>query len=77
LPADPEERQEVLILGLREWRIRRALEGYRRGVGSLAYAAQQAGISLREMIPHAYAYGLVPKVDPRDLESFGGLPASL
>ena len=64
LPAEPTERQRVLELGLQEWRIRQALETFKRGEGSLAYAAQQAGISLREMIPLAYAHGLTPKVDP-------------
>ena len=31
LPPDPEQRQEVLVLGLREWRIRKALDAYRLG----------------------------------------------
>jgi FAD/FMN-containing dehydrogenase len=68
MPADPGDRQQVLVLGLREWRIRKALQAYKRGEVSLAYAAQQAGVSLREMIPLAYAHGLVPRVDPADLE---------
>ena len=63
LPPDPEQRQEVLVLGLREWRVRQALEAYRRGEGSLAHAAHQAGVSLREMIPLAYAHGLMPETD--------------
>jgi hypothetical protein len=63
LPPDPRERQEVMVLGLREWKVRKALEAYSRGEGSLAYAAHQAGISLREMIPLAYAHGLSPRVD--------------
>lgn len=63
LPAGALERQEVLILGLREWRVRKALDAYERGEGTLAYAARQAGISLREMIPLAYAHGLAPRVD--------------
>jgi hypothetical protein len=63
LPPDPDQRQEVLVLGLREWRVRKALEAYRKGEGSLAYAARQAGVSLREMIPLAYAHGLVPKAE--------------
>jgi hypothetical protein len=63
LPPDPEQRQEVLVLGLREWRVRKALEAYRKGEGSLAYAARQAGVSLREMIPLAYAHGLEPKAE--------------
>lgn len=68
LPPDPDQRQEVLVLGLREWRIRKALEAYRRGEGSLAYAAHQAGVSLREMIPLAYAHGLEPKPETAELE---------
>lgn len=68
LPADPAEQQQVLLLGLREWRIRRSLDAYRRGKGSLAFAAEQAGVSLREMIPLAYAHGIEPKVDPADLD---------
>ena len=70
LPPDPGERQEVVALGLREWRVRRALEGYKRGEGSLAYAAHQAGVSLREMIPLAYAHGITPKggMEPGDAD---------
>jgi hypothetical protein len=63
LPPDPVERREVLVLGLREWKVRKALEAYGRGEGSLAYAAQQAGVSLREMIPLAYAHGLTPRAE--------------
>ena len=69
LPADPGDRQTVVALGIREWRIRKALAAYQKGEGSLAYAARQAEISLREMIPLAYSYGLEPKVDPHDFEA--------
>jgi len=71
LPAEPEERQTVVELGLREWHIRQALDGYRQGVGSLAFAARKAGISLREMIPLAYAHGLEPKTESVGLEDSG------
>ena len=64
LPTDPATRAEVLAAGLQQWRIRQALEAYRQGRGTLAYAAQQAGVSVRQIIPLAYAYGLSPKVDP-------------
>lgn len=69
LPAEEGERQAVIELGLREWRIRRALESYGQGNGSLAYAAQQAGVPLREMIPLAYAHGFQPKVAQAGLEA--------
>ena len=64
LPPDPATRAEVLAMGLQQWRVRQALEAYRQGEGTLAYAAQRAGVSLRQIIPLAYAYGLTPKVDP-------------
>ncbi|WP_213291273.1 hypothetical protein, partial [Bradyrhizobium sp. sGM-13] len=60
-----------LVLGLREWKVRKALEAYGRGEGSLAYAAQKAGVSLREMIPLAYAHGLTPKVETTESNDFG------
>ncbi len=68
LPPDPATREQVLELGLRQWRIRQALEDYRQGHGTLAYAAERAGVSVREIIPLAYAYGLTPPIDP-DLPS--------
>ena len=45
---------------MRSLRIREALEAYRRGKSWLAYAAEQAGVTLREMIQLAYAHGLTP-----------------
>jgi hypothetical protein len=44
-----------------------ALEHYRQGHGSLAYAAEQAGVSIREMIALAYAHGLTPPVAPEQI----------
>jgi hypothetical protein len=69
MPEDPTDRQQVLELGIREWHIRHALEAYRRGEGSLAHAAGQAGLSLREIIPLAYAHGLEPKMAEGLLDS--------
>jgi len=63
------EQEKDSTPGTREERIRQALEAFKNGEGSIAYAARQAGISLREMIPIAYSYGLEPKVDPEDFET--------
>jgi hypothetical protein len=68
MPKSHEEQREVILLGLQQLRVKRALERYGRGDCTLAYAAQEAGISLREMIPLAYAHGLKPHVDPGLLE---------
>ena len=63
LPPDAAARSEVLRLGVQQWRVRQALEAYRRGQSTLAHAAQQAGVSIRQIVPLAYAYGLAPRVD--------------
>src|SRR4051794_4268946 len=62
LPADPEEQQQVLILGLQEWRINKALQAYKRGEGSLAYAARQAG----DLSPRDDPPGVCPRTDSKE-----------
>jgi predicted HTH domain antitoxin len=49
--------------GLREWLITEALEAYQNGEGTLAYAAERAGVSLREMIVAARMRGILPEVE--------------
>ena len=68
LPVDPDTRAHVLELGWRQWRVAEALEEYRQGRGSLAYAAEQADVSLREMIALAYAHGLTPPIEPEKID---------
>ena len=64
LPPDPATRAKVLAMGLRQWRVRQALDAYRQGEGTLAYAAQRAGVSIRQIVPLAFAHGLTPEIDP-------------
>ncbi len=71
LPADAASRQHVVELGLREWHIVEALTAYQHGEGTLAYAAERAGVSLREMILAARARGITPPAEsaPLSLEA--------
>jgi hypothetical protein len=68
IPRGVRAQREIVTLGLQQWRVRKALDKYRQGECTLAFAAQEAGITLREIIPLAYAYGLEPAVDPRLLD---------
>lgn len=68
MPPTQIERREIIHLGLVQWRVKKALEEYRQGDCSLAYAAKRAGISTREMVPFAYAYGLEPRFDEKLLQ---------
>lgn len=63
LPPHADELAQVLSLGIKGWRVEQALTAYRQGRGTLAYAAEQAGVPLREMILLAYAHGIEPKYD--------------
>lgn len=69
LPRESTALKQVLELGLTQLKIKDAIEQYRQGGISLSRAAEIAEISLREMIPLAYAYGLEPKVDERLLST--------
>jgi hypothetical protein len=53
---------ELLERGLREMKIDRALNLYRRGGISFGATAERAGISQSELARHAYARGLEPPV---------------
>jgi len=46
LPSERAEQYEIIRLGFTQWRVKKALEEYRRGGCSLAYVAKQAGVSL-------------------------------
>jgi predicted HTH domain antitoxin len=55
--------QEIIQLGVYQWQVRRALEMYRAGAGSLGYVAQKAGLSKRDLIREARARGIEPLFD--------------
>jgi predicted HTH domain antitoxin len=61
LPQNESSISEILRLGLKQLKIEKAVERYKKGGMSLAKAAELAGISIREMITVAYAHGLEPK----------------
>jgi hypothetical protein len=52
---------EVLELGLRAWKIKRALTFYSQGQMTLGAAAHLAGLTESEMARQAYARGLEPR----------------
>ncbi len=69
LPEEESSIYEILKLGLKQLKIEKAIERYKKGGVSLAKVAELAGISIREMIPTAYAHGLEPKYDKSLVES--------
>lgn len=63
LLGDQMRLMEVLSLGMEEYRLRQAILLYRNGGVSLAYAAEQAGLSLRVVQEKARQRGLLPRSD--------------
>jgi hypothetical protein len=55
--------QEIIQLGTYQYKVRRALEMYQAGVGSLGYVAEKVGLSKRDLIREARARGIEPPFD--------------
>jgi predicted HTH domain antitoxin len=53
--------KELILLGLNQVRIQEALLLYRRGLVSLARAAELAGLSREDMVRQARAFGVQPR----------------
>ena len=69
LPVEESSLCEILKLGLKQFRIERAIKRYKKGDVSLAKSAEMVGISIREMVSIAYAHRLEPKYDESLVES--------
>lgn len=55
--------QEIIQLGIHQFKVRRALEMYQAGIGSLGYVAEKVGLSKRELIHEARSRGMEPSFD--------------
>ncbi|RME60810.1 MAG: hypothetical protein D6790_08730 [Caldilineae bacterium] len=53
--------RQIFRLGLRQYKLERALTLYREGVGSLGYIAERLGLSKRDLIHEARRQGLLPE----------------
>lgn len=64
--------QEIIRLGTYQFKVRRALEMYQAGIGSLGYAAEKTGLSKRDLIREARVRDIVPPFDEQTvLEELG------
>jgi len=65
--------EEIIQLGIYQFKVRRALEMYKADMGSLGYVAEKVGISKRDLIREARSRGIEPSFDERTLhEELGG-----
>ena len=52
--------QDIIQLGIYQFKVQRALELYRMGTGSLGYAAEKLGLGKGDLIREARARGMEP-----------------
>lgn len=60
--------KEIIEAGIKQMKIKKALQQYKEGNISIAKAAELAGISLREMMLQASARGIKPNYDKEMIE---------
>lgn len=60
--------QEIIQLGVYQFKIRRALEMYLARVGSLGYIAEKLGLSKRQLVEEARQRGLDPFYDEQTVQ---------
>ena len=60
--------QEIVQLGIYQFKVRRALEMYQARLGSLGYIAEKTGLSKRDLIREARLRGLEPPFDEQTLK---------
>ena len=60
VPVEELVLQQIFRKGLYQYRVDRALELYRDGVGSLGYIAEQLGLSKRDLAQEARRRGIEP-----------------
>ena len=60
--------QEIVKLGIQQFKVRRALEMYRAHVGSLGYIAERLELSKRDLIREAQMRGIDPYYDEQTLQ---------
>jgi hypothetical protein len=67
--------REVVRLGVHQIKVRRALEMYQSGLGSLGYVAEREGLAKRDLIREARARGMEPLYDEQTVREELGTQA--
>lgn len=60
VPDEPLTLQQIFRVGLYHYRVERALDLYRQGVGSLGYIAERLGLPKRDLVNEARRQGIEP-----------------
>ena len=67
LPEEELTLKQIVRLGIHQYRVERALQFYRDGIGSLGYVAEQMGVDKQDLIKAARQQGITPDFSDRTL----------
>uniref|UniRef100_UPI004056F20B hypothetical protein n=1 Tax=Candidatus Electronema sp. TaxID=2698783 RepID=UPI004056F20B len=68
VPEEDVTLKEIVRMGIREYKIKRAVSLYRDGVGSLGYLAEKMGFLKQELIREFRARNIVPEFSEETLQ---------
>jgi len=68
LPEEELTLKQIVRLGIYQYRVERAIQLYKDGVGSLGYVAEQMGLNKQDLIRKARQHNIDPEFSEKSVE---------
>lgn len=68
LPEEELTLKQIFRLGIYQYKVERALQLYREGVGSLGYVAEQMGLDKLDLIREARLHNMEPEFSEKTIQ---------
>ena len=68
LPDEELTLKQIVRLGIYQYKVERAIQLYRDGVGSLAYVAEQLGLNKQDLIREARHHNIDPEFSDQTIK---------
>ena len=68
LPEEELTLKQIIRLGIYHYKVERAIQLYRDGVGSLGYVAEQTGLSKQDLIREARHHNIDPEYSEQTIK---------
>jgi hypothetical protein len=68
LPDEELTLKQIVRLGIYHYKLERAIQFYRGGVGSLGYVAEQLGLDKQDLIREARRHNIVPEFSDQTIQ---------
>jgi predicted HTH domain antitoxin len=68
LPEEELTLKQIVRLGIYQYKVERAIQLYRDGVGSLGYVAEQMGLNKQDLIAEARRHNIEPEYSSQTVQ---------